>query len=101
MLLSVSQMEWFHYENAFRFLRENTPEDTVVVSSWPYSTYLLTQREVLNQYPGRTLEDILSTAPISHPLYVLATWREHPMTGVEFGMQPIKNFSDRHPGCLP
>jgi hypothetical protein len=100
--------DWLGFEDACNFLKLKSENNSVVISSYPYSTYLLTGRKTLEQIVLSDLQKtnldqidlLIRSVPVSQPLYLFATVRKHAMTGFESGMMLVKDYEKRHPGAL-
>jgi hypothetical protein len=93
---------WQETQEALRFIRENTPSNAIVVSSYSYSTYLFTGRKTLDQLPAEKMMEILQKHR-QHPLYIFMTYRESHAEynlGEDYGMKPVKDFMVRYPRVL-
>jgi hypothetical protein len=96
----AGQAEWDEFQEAAAMVQRDAEKDAVVVSSWPYSLWLLTGRQTVWLAPSTTLPQAFEKTGEDHPVYVLASRRDHPNTGVEFGASPVLKHIKEHPEQL-
>jgi hypothetical protein len=96
----AGQAEWDEFQEAAAMVQRDAEKNAVVVSSWPYSLWLLTGRQTVWLAPSTTLPQAFEKTGEDHPVYVLASRRDHPNTGVEFGASPVLRHIQEHPEQL-
>jgi hypothetical protein len=96
----AGQAAWDEFQESAALVENNTEKDAVIVSSWPYSLWLLTNRKTVWLSPTTTLPQTFEKTGKDHPVYVLASRRDHPNTGIEFGVTPVLNYIKEHPQDL-
>lgn len=111
----VSAKQWADTDTACKWLENNTTNNTLVISTYPYAVYLFANRKTLSQPPSVDAMEKLLRAPVDNrevqttdlngdrPIYVLATRRVHAMArrhGMEFGLSTVDQFIQAHPHSL-
>jgi hypothetical protein len=104
--------EWKQMHAGLNWLKDNTPTDAVVFTSYPAGVYLLTSRRTLDLNNGEhndpvyvpmgqmDLDAQFRKANAFPSAYVFATYRWDFLTQMDWGLGPVQRFIASHPGRL-
>ena len=96
--------EWNERTLALDWLQQNTPGNSLVMSSYPEAVYLFTRRKTLSQ--GRSaaeIDAVLSQYRSKAKVFLFATERKSAAQfdkDKEFGMAPVLEYVRQKPGAL-
>lgn len=98
--------DWRELTTAFDWIKENVPQDGIVVTLYSCSTYLFTDRLTISPYHDATdsktqpasvarLEEVLAKVPAGTPVFVFA--RPFNLESEEISVTAVKGFVNEHP----
>jgi hypothetical protein len=101
--------DWNDLTSAFDWIKQNVPEESVVVTLYSCSVYLFTGRQTISPYhdlPGsktlpassERLEEVLASDKLRAPVFIFA--RYFPMEDEELSVAAVKGYISKYPDRL-
>jgi hypothetical protein len=104
--------QWSQMQQGLDWIKQNTPENSVIFSSYPAGVYLFTGRHTLDlnnathigakftPTHSMNLDAEFQNAAVFPSVYVFATSRFDDTVKEEWGLSPVQQYVQTHPGQL-
>jgi len=87
---------WNNLSAAFNWIKQNVPENGVVVTLFPYGTYLFTDRQTISEpETAAKLESVVANVKPDSALFIFA--KETYLENQEVSITPLHDFAVEHP----